>query len=557
MEKLINVNELSLNFNLRQPRGNKCTNVYAVVKCGSVQIKFPIGCKVNSWQWNKKQQTPIINNKMVSEDMENNIKVMSVISSIKFAYLKYYTYLCNQSQTIKESEVKESINKILKQTDITDMANIENLKKGKTIKATTLLKKAFDIYYSELVPNAKESTKEMQWGLVNAFYKYCEEIGKDGKSMLSQKGLNDYKDYLIKKQKEKEKEGKEWYASNAQINRKCQIIESLINKVMVKYNNFKGVERVEYVKLQEFKAKNADKKRRPLKKEEIDKLINFENLTDEEKEYRDLFLLECNCGYRISDTHKLFNRAYQQHFEKDGNKLIMIKTKKEDIDALILVTPIVEGILSKYESGFKFADPTSEKYTDVFNKRIKSIAKKCGLDSIEKYRDAHNKEHQEPLYKIIGSHFGRYTFIYHSLFDLGFTADELKRFTGHADDKMINEVYAIYSNNDYANEGFKAIERITKANTIKEDKKDGESEKIKEYKDVLAFYGEPYYNYREIDNSEDLFRLIVTKYELPLEQKGYERKLLKEIYNSTDSESRKKYERLLETLKEISDTIKK
>mgnify|MGYP007013873100 CR=1 FL=1 len=72
MEKLIGVNEISQNFNLREPRGNKCTNVYAVLKCGGVQIKFPIGCKVNAWQWNKKQQTPIINNGMVGGDMKNN-----------------------------------------------------------------------------------------------------------------------------------------------------------------------------------------------------------------------------------------------------------------------------------------------------------------------------------------------------------------------------------------------------------------------------------------------------------------------------------------------------
>ena len=35
---------------------------------------------------------------------------MDKISQIKFAYLKYYSYLCAQSQSIAESELKESIN---------------------------------------------------------------------------------------------------------------------------------------------------------------------------------------------------------------------------------------------------------------------------------------------------------------------------------------------------------------------------------------------------------------------------------------------------------------
>lgn len=32
LEQLINVNGLSLNFNLREPKGNKATNVYAICK---------------------------------------------------------------------------------------------------------------------------------------------------------------------------------------------------------------------------------------------------------------------------------------------------------------------------------------------------------------------------------------------------------------------------------------------------------------------------------------------------------------------------------------------
>ena len=68
MEKLISVKELSLNFNLREPKGNKLTNVYCVVKCGNRQFKFSTRCKVNSWQWNKKQQMPTISPNMSEED---------------------------------------------------------------------------------------------------------------------------------------------------------------------------------------------------------------------------------------------------------------------------------------------------------------------------------------------------------------------------------------------------------------------------------------------------------------------------------------------------------
>ena len=58
-EQLINVNNLSFNFNLREPKGNKATNVYAIIRLGRIQLKLPTMCKVNSWQWDKKKQMPI------------------------------------------------------------------------------------------------------------------------------------------------------------------------------------------------------------------------------------------------------------------------------------------------------------------------------------------------------------------------------------------------------------------------------------------------------------------------------------------------------------------
>jgi hypothetical protein len=70
-KQLINVNAVSLNFNLREPKGNKATNVYAVIRLGSIQLKLPTKCKVNSWQWDKKKQMPIV----VGDITEVNPKV--------------------------------------------------------------------------------------------------------------------------------------------------------------------------------------------------------------------------------------------------------------------------------------------------------------------------------------------------------------------------------------------------------------------------------------------------------------------------------------------------
>jgi len=531
MEKLISVNELSLNFNLREPKGNKCTNVYAVVRCGSVQLKFAIGCKVNSWLWNGKKQMPTISNSMTNEDREHNTIVMSVISAIRFGYSNFFSYLCKEHTTVSVEEIKDRINNIINETRLEEMANNENLRKSveRTPKATTLLNKAFEIYYSE-ISKVKESAKVTAYSQLKAYLNYCEEIGKDKLSMLTQRGLNDYKSYLMNKSKEDEKNGCARYNSNTQINNKCQAVARYINKVLSVHNDFLRykIEKVVYQNLEEVNPKNEEKKRRPLTDKELAKLIECDGLTAEEKEYRDLFLLECYCAYRVGDTPKLFDKKVQKHYEKDGYELIMIETQKENIDAVIWLNDNVKQILNTYENGFKYAKPTERTYSQKLNYRLKTIAKKAGLDARESYTDGHNKKVTQSLYEILSSHFARYTFIYNGLLKLGLTPNELKDFTGHANDTMINECYAIYTKADKFNNAVKALERISMANnkTIQANATDNfaydkgiqdEKERlISETKQVLVFLGANYVDIAEIDNIDVLLPMLYIDYHRPL-----------------------------------------
>ena len=81
-EKLINVKDLSFNFNLREPKGNRATNVYAVIRVCHIQLKLPTKCKVNCWQWDKKKQMPMMYGNMTETDYRNNLIVFSTLSQI-------------------------------------------------------------------------------------------------------------------------------------------------------------------------------------------------------------------------------------------------------------------------------------------------------------------------------------------------------------------------------------------------------------------------------------------------------------------------------------------
>lgn len=562
MVESLEASQMSLNFNLREPRGNKFTNVYAVVKFGKTQLKFSLGCKVNCWQWDKKKQCPIVNEKMTDEDIKNNIKVMNVISSFKFGYLDYYSYLCRNSIEATIDELKEKIIDIIN-CIAENMANNENLRNGvvRTPKASTLLKRAFEIYYTEISPSTKESSKKVEKMKLNAFFSYCEEIGDDKLSMLTAKGINEYKAFLMKKSKELGEKGD----SPKTINNKCKTIVRFINSVLVAHNDFirYKLSKIEYVNLEEINAKGEDKKRRPLTREELQQLMDCDILDDTEQEYRDLFILECNGSYRIGDTAKLFDKRLQKRREIGDYEFIVINTQKEDITSVIWVNKVVKEILCKYEKGFKHVDLTNEKkYINQFNRVIKRIFEKAKLDSIEKYIDAKGVEHEDKLCDIISSHFARYTFIYNGLFEIGFMPSELIDFTGHANEKMINEVYAVYTDEDKVKKAAKSLDRVlgkkkekttnTTRSRITKDNINEQDDLIKEVKEALYCLGADLNELADINDYHRLNEILYNDYHLKLVELGID-KDVKEVYR-LDGLSLKERR---EAIKELKDKIVK
>ena len=178
-EQLINVNNLSLNYNLREPNGNRATNVYAVLRIGHIQLKLSTMCKVNSWQWDKKKQIPLISGNITKTDYTNNLKIISLLSKIRLEVLNYFSYLCTSSETNSVKELVDSIRKIIITIIKVEDMNDENLNKSvlRTPKASTLLVKAFDLYYSTYRITVKEVSKSREKGKIDAFISYLEEKG--------------------------------------------------------------------------------------------------------------------------------------------------------------------------------------------------------------------------------------------------------------------------------------------------------------------------------------------------------------------------------------------
>ena len=102
IKMLTNVNStLTLNFNLREPKANKKTNIYAVIKINGEQIKKPIDCKINPWNWDKKKQSPKFTKNMTEADTENAKQVLNIIYGLRINFNTYYLHIVAKKDTEK------------------------------------------------------------------------------------------------------------------------------------------------------------------------------------------------------------------------------------------------------------------------------------------------------------------------------------------------------------------------------------------------------------------------------------------------------------------------
>ena len=155
---------------------------------------------------------------------------------------------------------------------------------------------------------------------------------------------------------------------------------------------------------------------------------------------------------------QLINGKYE--IDEDNNK-INVLTKKEGIYSSIDITPNFRKYLFEEVPNFSYIK------IELFNKKtyneaIKRICKKSGLDRIIKWKDSQGKEKSAKLWEVVVNHDARHTFIT-NMAKKGIPYDTLCLMTGHADDKMIKQVYATLSQEDKNKKVNEAIHNLNDA----------------------------------------------------------------------------------------------
>ena len=164
-----------------------------------------------------------------------------------------------------------------------------------------------------------------------------------------------------------------------------------------------------------------------LNKMELDHLINFD-LTKSKKldETRDLFVLQCVTGLRVSDLMLLD----QKHIMDDT---IHMRSQKTGGQLTIPLNKISKSILEKYPKGLP------KKSSQKYNEYLKELAELTELErKVPKHIIRGNKVEASfiTMSEAISSHTGRRTFITQCL-ERGIAPHIVMSFTGHSDLKTM------------------------------------------------------------------------------------------------------------------------
>ena len=426
MGRQIFINQMQCNFNLRQPKANKPTNIYLVVYLNNKQVKLSTGVKVYPEHWNIRKQQAYVNARLSKLDNNNNTIANDRLSELKDMFLEFKHYLCEHPTDI-ENSITILRTRIYKNTMTTEI---------KKKSATTVMKEIID------AKQAASSTKEQQKLNVGKFERYLKENNiSDTWESMNLNTFESYQKYLVDNGR-----GSVTIRNIIQ-NTLFPLLKKVSKRVDIPFTWYdSNLNSFEFVK-DESNKELASNKKVTLTEEQLKQLYDYpitgtELQVRKRTEIRDLFVLQCLVGQRVGDMQKFFNDDNEKDEEEDTISIIQQKTKAR---AIIPLTPLAKEIISKYQNTeLKYYKPSNSN----LNAELRIIAEEAGLNIPITFEDKDGKQ-VKPLFELVHTHTARHTFIT-IMCRRDIPKETIIIATGHEDTKMIDKVYSHLSNKDKA-----------------------------------------------------------------------------------------------------------
>ena len=401
MDGQIFFDEVKANFNLRQPKREKPTNIYLVVRINNKQLKLATGVKVYPEHWNVKKQEAYISVRLSELDNINNTIVNEKLAEFRTSFLEYKRYLCEHPKKLNNKV------ELLKKYIYKDRF----MEKSNTIKP-------LDWFRTHISKKAEKTARAE----MDDFKTFCQFLADNNIE------LNNFSqiDYDLLMQYEAFLKDKSKKLTKATLINKMSLLLILINAADAEGLLDKREQGLN--KYKKPKKKLDDNGKVIIEDEEIDAIYKAEVHTERQEQVRDLFVLACLIGQRISDIKGMKCRI--------NNGIIEIWSKKTSTYTPIsLYDDRILEIFRKYDNELPVMN------TGVFNSLIKDIAKRAGLTyEIEIPKEMAWDEiirEVKPKYEAISSHAGRRTLTTTLMGCEGLNEQDIIAVTGHRDTRML------------------------------------------------------------------------------------------------------------------------
>lgn len=418
------IDEIRCNFNLREPKADKPTNIYLVASVNNKQVKLSTGVKVYPSQWNVKKQEAYISVRLTELDNINNTIVNNKLIELKNCFTEFKYYLCANPNKI-DNGITLLKNYIYKEN--TDM------KEEKAINVCLYLKQCVD------KDTISEGSKKAYINAIKLLERYMKENNITLKSFdeINTKFFKNFQTFLLDIDDAKTVDST---LSVKYINQTIKIIHQRLDAYAVGDGIMTRSKFLDIVP--QFIKDKMDDYKIALRDDEVLKLWNYKAKDERDQGVKDIFVLNCVTGQRISDTEKVDDNL-ENILDVTTIKLVQKKTGKYLKFGIIF--ELAKEILNKYPNGLPNISAS------MINTRIKEIASEAGIKGKEitcrQTKDGLNTTYKE-RHECISSHTARRTFI--TLLKLREWDDrKIMMYSGHKSDKLIKDYTKIKDTADF------------------------------------------------------------------------------------------------------------
>ena len=376
----------TLRFALKEPNSNTESPIQLIFSLGDVRIRKSIGYKIEPKYWdNAKQSVKNVNQATNKDEINREINDLE-------------NYINEQISELRKT--KTTIHK-------KDINNIVDAFKKDEEEEVFVSNDFFDVFNSfieiktKMLPvnrGTRNHTVEAYKQALNFLIKFQKDTKY--KVTFDSIDLDFYFEFLNYMQSIEKPDGN-FYSLNT-IGKHIKTLKTFLN-----YATNIGINTNFKYKFSEFKIPKEQTTAIYLTKEEKTKLFEFDfSKYPELEESRDIFIIGCEIGQRVSDFNNLDNAEIIQMDEKSYFKL---KQKKTGEVVYCLITPAIESIMERRYSG----KPPSSIHEQYLNDRIKEAAQMVGIDEMVRFERTEGGKKvikHIPKYSLISSHSARRTF---------------------------------------------------------------------------------------------------------------------------------------------------